>query len=666
MINKTNLELNTLINIVDNLDGAIWLWDIHLDVRFISKSAQDIHGYSNEDFYQNPSLWKEIVHPDDAKVVEKRTNPSYYLDKVVDEYRIIRPSGEIRWVIDTRTPYIIDGRVKALIGIIHDITIEKEWRIKEKSLLEDLKKKNQDLLKSKQELQDIFNTVHATIFSHDIKSDTIVLSNGIEKIFGFTNENIYNEPLYWKRYLYFADVDKVNNWITEIHSGKSGRCEFRIIRPDGQMRWIEKYATPSLDSSGDLVKITGFVVDITTRKEMEEELNQRRMEHDNLRIEKMNSIGILAGGIAHDFNNILTVILGNLSLAKRKIRSGPADVNSNVMKYLEETERASRQAMNLTKQLLTFAKGGSPILKECSIEETLKESVTFALHGSNIISKYNISDDLQSVEIDEGQINQVIHNITINAVHAMPMGGTIKIDAENVESCEVCSLPLREEGYVKISFEDSGIGIPNEYLSKIFDPYFTTKQQGSGLGLATSYSIIARHGGCITVDSEIGKGTTFSIYLKASNKKESNMLVTPKIEPCGRGRILVMDDQISIREFLKDSLISLGYEVICAKDGIEAVSLFREAEKPFDLVILDLTVPGSMGGRETIEKIKEIDVNVKAIVSSGYNNDPIMSNPELHGFKGVIAKPYSTEELFEVIRKITIGSNLAIPLLIIL
>ncbi|KUO51478.1 MAG: hypothetical protein APF76_14030 [Desulfitibacter sp. BRH_c19] len=283
-----------------------------------------------------------------------------------------------------------------------------------------------------------------------------------------------------------------------------------------------------------------------------------------------------------------------------------------------------------------------------------KESVTFALHGSNVNSQYSISDDLQSVEIDEGQINQVIHNITINAVHAMPMGGTIKISAKNIKSCVICNLPVRKEGYVKISFEDCGIGIPREYLSKIFDPYFTTKQQGSGLGLATSHSIISRHGGCITVDSKIGIGTTFSIYLKSSNIKESNQKETPKIEPCEGGRILVMDDQKSIMEFLRNSLTSLGYEVICAKDGAEAVRLFKKAKRPFDLVILDLTVPGCMGGKEAMEKIKEIDVSVKAIVSSGYNNNPIMSNPEMHGFNAVIAKPYSIEELHAVIRKVTI------------
>ena len=382
--------------------------------------------------------------------------------------------------------------------------------------------------------------------------------------------------------------------------------------------------------------------DITERKRMEEEL---------LKAHKLESVGILAGGIAHDFNNILTAIIGNTSLAKNQVT--PED---EIFDLLNEVEMASSRAQGLTKQLLTFAKGGIPIKETASIRDIIKESTLFALRGSKSICGFSIGEDLWPVEVDVGQFNQVINNIMINASQAMPLGGTIKVAAENLIIEERDNLPIKPGRYIGISITDQGIGIAEEHLSKIFDPYFTTKQQGSGLGLATTYSIIKRHDGHITVESKLGVGTTFHIYLPASEK------ATPEKEEIrlikGQGRILVMDDEESLRKTVGRVLDKLGYEPEFAKDGTEAIEMVKkakEAGKSYNAVILDLTVRGGMGGKECIAKLLEIDPGIKAIVSSGYSEDPVLANFHAYGFKGMMKKPFEARSLSKVLYDVIKG-----------
>jgi two-component system cell cycle sensor histidine kinase/response regulator CckA len=388
-----------------------------------------------------------------------------------------------------------------------------------------------------------------------------------------------------------------------------------------------------------------FLSDITKRKRMEEDISK---------IQKLESIGILAGGIAHDFNNILTAILGNVSLAKIY------DLQSNVQERLTEAEKACMQAKELTQQLLTFSRGGAPVKKVTSIAHLLSDSAIFASSGSNARCECSIPDDLWAAEVDEGQISQVVNNLVINAEQAMPGGGVIKVSAENIFLSESV-LPLEDGNYVKISVEDQGVGIPEQHLQRIFDPYFTTKQKGSGLGLATSYSIIRNHDGHIVVESILGVGTTFHIYLPASSEEAvTREKMEEEIPVMGKGNILVMDDEEFIRELVGDMLVNIGYEATTVSDGAEAVELYKEAKesgRPFDAVIMDLTVPGGMGGREALRRIMEIDPEIKAIVSSGYSNDPIMADFGKYGFSGVIAKPYKTGELSEVLYKVMMGSR---------
>ncbi len=387
-----------------------------------------------------------------------------------------------------------------------------------------------------------------------------------------------------------------------------------------------------------------IATDITERKRMEQE----RQKNENL-----ESIGVLAGGIAHDFNNLLTAILGNIALAKMFSNE------EEVIERLMEANKASLQARDLTQQLLTFAKGGIPVKEMASISEIIKETAAFGLRGANVKCELTFPEDLWTVEIDKGQISQVIHNLVINADHAMPEGGILKIKAENIIISDKENLPLEEGKYIKIFVEDDGIGIPKEYSSKIFDPYFTIKgmraQKGTGLGLAVVYSIIKNHEGYITVESEVGVGTTFYIYLPASQKEISEEAWVEERMFSGTGRILVMDDEEIVRDVLGKMLSQLGYDVEFAKDGAEAIKLHpknKDSGQPFDAVTLDLTIPGGMGGKETIKKLLEIDPKVRAIVSSGYSNDPVISDYKKYGFMGSIAKPYEMRELSEVLRKV--------------
>ena len=349
--------------------------------------------------------------------------------------------------------------------------------------------------------------------------------------------------------------------------------------------------------------------------------------------------------------------MGNISLAEMYVETGkPA---AKVLERLKEAERASMRAGELTQQLLTFSRGGKPIKKITSIADLLRDSANLALSGSNIRCKFSMPEDLWSVEIDEGQMNQVIRNITINADQAMASGGTVTVNAGNMIVGSQHGLPLSDGEYVKISIEDHGIGIPEADLPKIFDPYFTTKQKGNGLGLAICYSIVKKHNGYIAVESQIGVGTTFHIYLPAYQEEVLMKEEDRKGKPImGEGRILVMDDEEMVRMTAQNTISSLGYKVAVAVDGTEAIELYKaaiESGNPFDAAIIDLTVAGGMGGKWTINRLVEIDPEVKAIVSSGYSNDPVMIRFEEYGFRGVIAKPYKIKELSEVLHRVITG-----------
>jgi PAS domain S-box-containing protein len=412
----------------------------------------------------------------------------------------------------------------------------------------------------------------------------------------------------------------------------------RLRHHSGEWRWFESHMKPFRATPGNLVAVV-VSRDITER---------RRLEEERLRATKLESIGILAGGIAHDFNNILTAVFANIGLAKMLSAKPEANLNPSITERLSAAEKACLRARDLTKQLLTFARGGTPLKNQASISRFINETADFALRGSNVRCDLHFPDDLWPVEVDEGQMSQVIQNLIINADHAMPEGGIMRIQAYNTTLDGNSGLPLKPGPYVCVSISDQGIGIAQEHLPKIFDPYFTTKQKGSGLGLATTYSIIHRHEGHITVSSEVQVGTTFTIYLPASLHVKPVFKDVETDVITGIGKLLVMDDEEDIREILGKMLSHLGYDVEFANDGAEACTLYKEAflsKKPYVATIMDLTIPGGIGGREAIRQLQEIDPHVVALVSSGYSNDPVMSDPHNFGFKGIVIKPYNLFDL---------------------
>lgn len=431
----------------------------------------------------------------------------------------------------------------------------------------------------------------------------------------------------------------IEKWI-ELNDGTSGIFESQIIKSDGKLM-------DCLISQSTIQGFDEFLVsikDITDRKKMEQEL---------LQVKKLESIGILAGGIAHDFNNLLTAILGNISLAKMYV------MEKEVYNNLIEIEKASLRAKDLTQQLLTFSRGGIPIKKTSNIAALLRDSTDFALHGSNVKCDFFISPDLWLTDVDEEKIKQVINNLIINSIQAMPDGGIIQVKADNVTIGQDSVLPLKSGYYVKLSFKDTGDGILEEHLQKIFDPYFTTKPNGSGFGLTIAYSIVKNHEGYLTVESRPHFGTIFSVYLPASpqetyDKKEEQRLIS------GHGRILLMDDEEPVRVVTGKMLRHLGYEFESVNDGKEAIHVYKEAKKSgnkFDMVIMDLTIPGGMGGKETIKKLLELDPNVKTIVASGYSNDPVMSEYKKYGFYGFVSKPFTIAELGQILHRVSKGVN---------
>jgi two-component system, cell cycle sensor histidine kinase and response regulator CckA len=357
----------------------------------------------------------------------------------------------------------------------------------------------------------------------------------------------------------------------------------------------------------------------------------------------------IAGGIAHDFNNLLMVMMGNISLVKTSAS------DEQVEELLTEAEHACRRATSLTRPLLTFSKGGAPVRRTVFISELLQESTVFALRGSNVSADLTITGALWPVDADVGQLHQVIHNMVLNAAQAMPEGGIVRVQAENIV-LGAGDVPALQPGrYVTIAVVDHGYGIPSDAFPNLFDPYFTTKVGGSGLGLATAFSIITKHEGYITVASEVGVGTTFCIYIPASEHVVESTQERTATALIASGRILVMDDEEAICNLLRAMLTRLGYIVDCVRNGTEAIDAYeraRAAGQPFAAVILDLTIPGGMGGLAAIERLRAIDPQVKALVSSGYANDPVMADFQHYGFSGVIEKPYSTQSLQEALQRV--------------
>lgn len=474
----------------------------------------------------------------------------------------------------------------------------------------------------------------------------IYVSPAYEQLWGGNPRKLMNNPFDWLTVVVPEDRNRVENLFLKRIDGKSLDIEYRIVTHQREIRWIHNRTFPMKDSSGGIHRVIGIAQDVTERKKWEEE---------RLRGAKLESLGLLAGGLAHDFNNLLTAILGQLSLAKYTLNP-----SHSLFNRITEAEQASLRAQEIARQLLTFSKGDAPIKKTVALQEILEENARLVLAGSNIRPIFHISENLWPVSIDVGQICQVIHNLVINARQAMEEGGECTIKAKNVMDDEVEKSELNfadshSDQWIQVSFTDTGSGISKENMDKIFDPYFTTKSSGSGLGLATSYSIIRNHGGMMSVKSDPGKGSIFSFFLPAISHSIVTLESSNQGVQFGQGKILIMDDEIQIRKVLGEMVETCGYTYQLAQDGEEAFRIFCQAQEtgePFSAVILDLTVPGGVGGKEVIRELLRIDPGVKAIVVSGYSNDPVLANYQEYGFKGRVAKPFNLVDLSLVLHSV--------------
>ena len=501
---------------------------------------------------------------------------------------------------------------------------------------------------SDENFRQLAETIDSVFWIWDIKLQRMVyVSSAYERLWGGNAEKLINNHFDWLTVVSPEDRTRVENLFLKRLDGKSLDIEYRIIAKNHQVRWVLNRTFPVKEPSGEISRIIGFAQDVTERKKWEEE---------RVRAAKLESLGLLAGGLAHDFNNLLTAIVGQLSLAKYGL-----DSSHPLFSNITEAEQASLKAQDLVKQLLAFSKRGVPVKKVVSLKNILEENVRLVLTGSRVKPLFQISRDLWSVDIDVEQICQVIHNLVINARQAMEEGGECIIQAHNLGRDEFEPIPfdhppgVSPDRWVRIGILDEGIGISKENLSKIFDPYFTTKATGSGFGLATSYSIIKSHGGLLSAESEVGIGSTFSFVLPAISQERIFEQPVETAVKFGQGKILIMDDEIQIRKVLGEMVETCGYQCQTAKDGEEALRVFHQAQKagdPFSAVILDLTIPGGLGGKDVIKQLLAVDPHVRAIVASGYSDDPVLANYQDYGFKGRVAKPFKLLDLSIVLNSV--------------
>jgi PAS domain S-box-containing protein len=611
-------------DLFENSTDLIQVLNADGTIRYVNRAWMETLDYGPEDLV-NKSIF-DIVHPDCINcgpefrsIVTGSTDGRF-------ETMFITKGRETIVVEGNVSPITEGGEFVGTRGIFRDITARKQ--------AETL------MAAEREQLAVTLRSIGDGVITTDLNGAVVLINKVAERMTGWRLDEARGLPI--------TSVFRM----TDEKTGEEISCPIERVLRTGLPCELEGDAMLA-DRTGGRHLITDSVAPILNKDSavagavlvFRDVTERRKLEDRMIKSEKIESLGVLAGGIAHDFNNLLNSIIANLDIGLKF--STP---DSEVHKSLSRAQKASAKAKDLTQQLLTFSKGGAPVKKLASIADLIRDTADFGTRGTNVRCEYHLPDDLWNAEVDEGQISQVIQNLIINAVQAMPQGGVIQIIAHNVTIHSKESAWLREGDYVAISVRDHGQGIAKEHVGHIFEPYFTTKPTGSGLGLATTYSIVKKHNGAIDVESVPGFGTTFYLYLPASLHAASPVSRPPSPTPREQfaRRILVMDDDELIRETVGVLLDLLGYEVAFAADGDRALDMYRKAKEsgaPYDVVIMDLTIPGGRGGGVTIGDLLAFDPSAKAIVSSGYSNDAIMSNYAQNGFAGVVVKPYTMDEL---------------------
>ncbi|HVN95927.1 MAG TPA: PAS domain S-box protein [Syntrophorhabdaceae bacterium] len=611
--------------LLDNMPDPVYYKDVNGFYLGYNKAFQACFGRGNENYvgktvFDLPINGEEAIRQQrmDMKLIKSPGSETC-------ETTITYPDGSVRQAIEKKaTFYTSDGSVGGIVGIITDVT--------------ELKRAQELVRDSEARFKDLSQASHEAIMF--IEKGIIINANGrTYEMFGYDSE----EEIIRRNALDLIAPEARTTVKERITLQNEEKHETLGLKKNGDIFPIEVRPRET-NLRGRQIRIS-VIRDLTEQKKLEEEV---------LMAKNLQSVGTLAGGVAHDFNNLLMAIVGNISLAKMN-----ALENRKAIEFLTEAERIAFLGKNLTQQLLIFSRGGDPVRKIVLVDELVKDTIDKALRGSLIRPNYTVAEGLLSVEVDEDQIRQVIQNLVVNAKEAMPSGGMIAVECKNASITPHDKLPLIKEDHVCISIRDEGAGISEENLPKIFDPYFTTKEMGSqkgvGLGLAISYSIIKKHNGHIDVESTPNKGTLFQIYLPASKKEAADTRIESRVVRHGKGRVLVMDDEEMILSIAKELLQHLGYEVVAAQNGEEAIGFYRQArelKKPFDVVILDLAIPDSMGGKEVMQELIALDPRAKGIISSGYLNDPIIKDFKNYGFLDVLTKPYDANELDEKLQNI--------------
>ncbi len=626
--------------VIENiLDGMITL-DDKGSIYSMNPAAKRMFGYKESEYFGDdftrlvPRYFDReadgsAANCDWTELVQRQGGTFLALGKTRGRHEFPVEISLSHMVVEKRTFYI---------AMIRDITEQKSFQ--------------EDLAAEKKSLAVTLASIGDGVLTTDLHGRVVICNAAGEAMTGFLAHEAIGQPLK-AVFQITADPRRRNNRPQTVGFRNEAETilyttpeRSTLTSRDGTERLIEQAASPIRDGKNELCGVVLVFRDITARQ---------RDEAERRKAETLEQLGLLAGGIAHDFNNLLTAIIGNISLAQLLLPP-----NDEMSDRLDDAKNASHRARDLAQQLLTFARGGAPIKKAASIDSLIEETVSFSLRGSHSRSQLDLAPDLWSAEFDPGQVSQVIGNLVVNAEQAMPDGGTVQVRCDNFTCSSEITSPtpdLAPGDYIRIQVRDEGVGIPTQYLKQIFDPYFTTKPKGNGLGLATTYSIVKNHHGLVTVESEQHCGSTFTVYLPAVRRPMTAVETPPPSdEPlAGSGRVLIVDDEEAIRALVEFTLDRLGYEVVGAETALQGIEFYREAlqrDQRFDLVILDLTLPGGMGGKDALKKLIEIDPTVNAVVSSGYAMDATMSRYEDFGFRGVIAKPYEAAELGRKVRDV--------------